>query len=129
VTNHPLRARVHNVLTRPGGGDIRMGELVKALGVPERAVRRVVAELLRAKAVTRRQVATESGCPDHVFVRPAATARALGASGINAVVDLRSGGGIRHPKRKGFWAQLFDRSAEIKAQRERQREHAQNGAA
>ena len=122
-----LRTRMLAILTRPGRGDIRTGEVAKALGASRRQVQRVAAELLAEGLVKRAPVANESGYSDHVFVRPRGGAPSLQASGVNIPPVLE--GGIKRPKKKGFWAQLFERAAQIKAERERQKEHARRGAA
>lgn len=122
-----LRSRTLAILTRPGGGRIRTGEVARALGAPRRQVQRVAAELVAEGLVRRIPVANKSGYTDNVFVRPRGGAPSLQASGVNIPPVLEVG--IKRPKKKGFWAQLFERAAQIKAERERQREHARRGAA
>ena len=107
--------------------DIRMGELVKALGAPPRLVRRIVQDLRAEGLVERRKVATKSGCPDHVYVRPRGGAPSLRASGVNLPALLE--GAEPRPKRKRFWAWMFERAAINKAFREQQEAHARKGAA
>lgn len=124
-----LAQRVMILLGRPGGGNIGMHDLRKALGLPRgahRHLQRVVAELVRDRAVQRKAETRESVRKKtfivHAFVRPKGAGSLAIPSGLNAPVEQSGLVGVRHAGRRATADYFRQRSAFLTAREKARRE-------